>query len=87
MASIEGVDMAKGDLTVSQQELLLSFHADTIVSVGDLLNLAHELEKVEMSIEQRIELVRIIRNLRKSAAYVAENLDHYGQEDRAEGKA
>ncbi len=79
--------MAKSDLTVSQQELLLSFHADTIVSVGDLLNLAHELEKVEMSIEQRIELVRIIRNLRKSAAYVAENLDHYGQEDRAEGKA
>jgi hypothetical protein len=79
--------MAKGDLTVSQQELLLSFHADTIVSVGDLLNLAHELEQVEMSVEQRIELVRIIRNLRKSAAYVAENLDHYGQEDRAEGKA
>jgi hypothetical protein len=79
--------MAKSDLTVSQQELLLSFHADTIVSVGDLLNLAHELEQVEMSIEQRIELVRIIRNLRKSAAYVAENLDHYGQEDRAEGKA
>ena len=79
--------MAKSDLTVSQQELLLSFHADTIVSVGDLLNLADELEQVEMSIEQRIELVRIIRNLRKSAAYVAENLDHYGQEDRAEGKA
>lgn len=79
--------MAKGDLTVSQQELLLSFHTDTIVSVGDLLNLAHELEQVEMSVEQRIELVRIIRNLRKSAAYVAENLDHYGQEDRAEGKA
>jgi hypothetical protein len=79
--------MAKGDLTVSQQELLLSFHADTIVSVGDLLNLAHELEQVEMSVEQRIELVRIIRNLRKSAAYVAENLDHYGQEDREEGKA
>lgn len=79
--------MEKSDLTVSQQELLLSFHADTIVSVGDLLNLAHELEQVEMSIEQRIELVRIIRNLRKSAAYVAENLDHYGQEDRAEGKA
>jgi hypothetical protein len=79
--------MAKSDLTVSQQELLLSFHADTIVSVGDLLNLAHELEQVEMSVEQRIELVRIIRNLRKSAAYVAENLDHYGQEDRAEGKA
>jgi hypothetical protein len=79
--------MEKSDLTVSQQELLLSFHADTIVSVGDLLNLAHELEQVEMSVEQRIELVRIIRNLRKSAAYVAENLDHYGQEDRAEGKA
>ena len=79
--------MAKSDLTVSQQELLLSFHTDTIVSVGDLLNLAHGLEQVEMSVEQRIELVRIIRNLRKSAAYVAENLDHYGQEDRAEGKA
>jgi hypothetical protein len=79
--------MAKSDLTGSQQELLLSFHADTIVSVGDLMNLAHELEQVEMSVEQRIELVRIIRNLRKSAAYVAENLDHYGQEDRAEGKA
>ena len=79
--------METSNLTVSQQELLLSFHADTIVSVGDLLNLAHELEQVEMSVEQRIELVRIIRNLRKSAAYVAENLDHYGQEDRAEGKA
>jgi hypothetical protein len=79
--------METSGLTISQQELLLSFHTDTIVSVGDLLNLAHELEKVEMSTEQRIELVRIIRNLRKSAAYVAENLDHYGQEDRAEGKA
>lgn len=79
--------METSNLTVSQQELLLSFHADTIVSVGDLLNLAHELEQVEMPVEQRIELVRIIRNLRKSAAYVAENLDHYGQEDRAEGKA
>ena len=79
--------METSNLTVSQQELLLSFHTDTIVSVGDLLNLAHELEQVEMSVEQRIELVRIIRNLRKSAAYVAENLDHYGQEDRAEGKA
>jgi hypothetical protein len=79
--------METSGLTISQQELLMSFHTDTIVSVGDLLNLAHELEKVEMSTEQRIELVRIIRNLRKSAAYVAENLDHYGQEDRAEGKA
>lgn len=79
--------METSGLTISQQELLLSFHTDTIVWVGDLLNLAHELEKVEMSVEQRIELVRIVRNLRKSAAYVAENLDHYGQEDREEGKA
>jgi hypothetical protein len=79
--------MEKSGLTTSQQELLLSYHADSIVWVGDLMNLAHQLEQVEMSIEQRIELVRIIRNLRKSAAYVAENLDHYGQEDRAEGKA
>ena len=76
--------MEKGDLTVSQQKLLLSFHADTIVSVGDLFNLAHQLEKVEMPIEYRIELVRILRNLRKGATYVAENLDHYGQEDRKE---
>jgi hypothetical protein len=79
--------MEKSGLTISQQELLLSYHADSIVWVGDLMNLAHELEQVEMSVEQRIELVRIIRSLRKSAAYVAENLDHYGQEDRAEGKA
>jgi hypothetical protein len=79
--------METGGLTISQQELLLSYHTDSIVWVGDLMNLAHQLEKVEMSVEQRIELVRIVRNLRKSAAYVAENLDHYGQEDRAEGKA
>ncbi len=79
--------METGGLTISQQELLLSYHTDSIVWVGDLMNLAHQLEKVEMSVEQRIELVRIIRNLRKSAAYVAENLDHYGQEDREEGKA
>ena len=79
--------METGGLTISQQELLLSYHTDSIVWVGDLMNLAHQLEKVEMPVEQRIELVRIIRNLRKGAAYVAENLDHYGQEDRAEGKA
>lgn len=79
--------METSGLTISQQELLLTFHTDAIVWIGDLMNLAHQLEQVEMSVEQRIELVRIIRNLRKSAAYVAENLDHYGQEDRAEGKA
>jgi chaperonin GroEL (HSP60 family) len=79
--------METDGLTVSQQGLLLNFHTDAIVLVGDLMNLAHKLEQVEMPIEQRIELVRIIRGLRKGAAYVAENLDHYGQEDRAEGKA
>ena len=79
--------MEKFDLTESQQSLLLSFHADTIVSVGDLLNVADRLELVAMPDDLRAEFVRVVRNLRKSAAYVAENLDHYGQEDRAEGKA
>ncbi len=79
--------MEKFDFTESQQGLLFNFHADCLVWTNDLLNLAHQLEQVEMPIEQRIELVRIIRNFRKGAAYVVENFDHYGQEDREEGKA